>query len=172
MLGSGALERAGPRGPGWAGAQLLLGGREEQLRGAELGSTGEGAAGGAGLGLLERKVCAELCQGCTGDSGSGGALSVSSRRKGVSEGAVGVLGVVVKNCGVSCNTGERAEVMVGKMEPGTWSVYSIRVRFLDASGRHFCKELRNAVCKEDLAYLERVGRFKEHFRSRREKRCR
>lgn len=84
-----------------------------------------------------------------------------------------MLGEVVRqNCGVSCNTGEHAEVMVGKMEPGTWSVCNIRVRLLDASGRRFCKELRNAVCKEGLACLEHVGRFKEHFRSRREKRCR
>lgn len=54
--------------------------------------------------------------------------------------------------------------MAGKMEPATWSVCNIRVRLLDTSGRHFCKELRNAVCKEGLAYLEPAGRFKEHFR--------
>lgn len=73
-----------------------------------------------------------------------------------------MLAVVVRqNYGVSSSTGEHAEVMVVKMEPGTWSVYNIGVRFLDTSGRHFCKELRNAVCKEGLAYLERVGRFKE-----------
>lgn len=51
--------------------------------------------------------------------------------------------------------------MAGKMEPGTWSVCNIRVRFLGTSGRDFCKELGNAVCKEGLAYSERVGRFKE-----------
>lgn len=62
--------------------------------------------------------------------------------------------------------------MVGKMEPETWSVYNIRVRFLDTSRRHFYKDLRNVVCKEGLACLERVGRFKENFRSRREKRWR
>lgn len=62
--------------------------------------------------------------------------------------------------------------MVGKMEPETWSVYNIRVRFLDTSRKNFYKDLRNVVCKEGLAYLERVGRFKENFRSRREKRCR
>lgn len=61
--------------------------------------------------------------------------------------------------------------MAEKMEPGMRSVCNIRVRFLVPSGRHFCKELRNVVCKEGLAYLERAGRFKEHFRSRREKRC-
>lgn len=63
-------------------------------------------------------------------------------------------------------------MMAGKMEPGTWSVYYIRVGFLGTSGRRFCKEFRNVVCREGLAYLERVGRFKEHFRSRSGKRCR
>lgn len=62
--------------------------------------------------------------------------------------------------------------MVGKMEPETWSVNYVRVRFLDASGRHFCKEFRNVVCKEGLACSERVGGFEERFRSRSEKRCR
>lgn len=38
--------------------------------------------------------------------------------------------------------------MVGKMEPGTWLVNYVRVRFLDTSGRHFCKEFRNVVCRE------------------------
>lgn len=81
-----------------------------------------------------------------------------------------MLGGVVReeNCGINCNTGERAEVMVGKMEPETWSAHNVRAKFLDTSGRHFCKELRNAVCKEGLAYLEHVGRFKENFRSWRE----
>lgn len=105
MRGSGALERAGPRGPGWIGAQLLLGWREGPLRRTELGSTGEGAAGAVqGWGSLKRKVCAEqlsFATGCTGDSGSGGLFSVRgllmrSWREGVSGDGAGSGGEAIE----------------------------------------------------------------------------
>lgn len=57
-LGEGWAEGAGL---GWGSAVAGVEGRA--VRGAELGSTAEGAAGGAGLGLLEKEGCAELCQG-------------------------------------------------------------------------------------------------------------
>lgn len=124
-------------------------------------------------------MCTEqlsFASGHSRDSGSRGAHPVRgllrrSRRKGLFEDDAGSGGEAIE-LWVSYNTGERAEVMAGKMEPGTWSVCNIAVRFLDTSGRHFCKELRNVVFKEGLAYLECAGRFKEHFRSRRGKRCR